>query len=502
MTTVRQAILAASKLNSGTIREHLANLGLIEYLIRHPLRGQVTHTKQLNAKVTAFANVVKGKVAAFANVVKGKIKAVAYIVEEVEKYVCIPDSNFEQALIDLGIDSNPVIDGKVLKSDVEGVTFLDVNSKNISDLTGIGAFTSLEILYCNSNQLTSLDVSNNTALTYLYCNSNQLTSLDVSNNTALTYLYCNSNQLTSLDVSNNTALTYLYCFSNQLTSLDVGSNTALTYLSCTVNQLTSLDISANTLLEQLFCARNQLTSLNVANGNNTNFIRLYANSNPNLTCIQVDDVAYSEANWTGSFFIFDAQTAFSEDCYVNISDSNFEQILINLGIDSNPVIDGKVLRSEVEGVTSLNVSSRNISDLTGIEAFTALEELYCQFNQLTSLDLSANTALNILSCIENQLTALNVSNNLLLSQIKFNNNQITSLDLSSHSNLVLIDCADNQLNSLNVANGNNENIIIFLARNNPDLTCVQVDDQAYSEANWNFGAKQFDPQTSFSENCN
>ena len=41
--------------------------------------------------------------------------------------------------------------------------------------------------------------------------SNQLTSLDVSNNTALTYLDCGNNQLTSLDVSNNTALEYLYC---------------------------------------------------------------------------------------------------------------------------------------------------------------------------------------------------------------------------------------------------------------------------------------------------
>jgi Leucine-rich repeat (LRR) protein len=275
---------------------------------------------------------------------------------EILYYVLIPDSNFEQALIDLGIDSNPVIDGRVLKSDVENVTFLDVSSKNISDLTGIEAFTALEIFYCNSNQLTSLDVSNNTALTYLsctvnqltsldvsnntaltylsctvnqltsldvgsntaltylYCFSNQLTSLDVSNNTALTYLYCNSNQLTSLDVSNNTALTYLYCFSNQLTSLDVGSNTALTYLSCTVNQLTSLDISANTLLEQLFCARNQLTSLNVANGNNTNISYLRAQYNPNLTCIQVDNASYSEANWTGSNFDFDPQTSFSEDC--------------------------------------------------------------------------------------------------------------------------------------------------------------------------------------------
>jgi Leucine-rich repeat (LRR) protein len=441
---------------------------------------------------------------------------------EILYYVLIPDSNFEQALIDLGIDSNPVIDGRVLKSDVENVTSLDVSSKNIADLKGIEAFTALESLDCWSNQLTSLDISNNTALSYLDCWSNQLTSLDLSNNTALSYLDCGDNQLTSLDLSANTALETLWCDGNQLTSLDV-SNTALSYLTCSGNQLTSLDVIANTALETLWCDgnqltsldlsantalrslecySNQLTSLNVANGNNINFTTLRAQDNSNLTCIQVDDAAYSNANWVGAGFFFDAQTAFSEDCYVNISDSNFEQILINLGIDSNPVIDGKVLRSEVEGVTSLNVSSRNISDLTGIEAFTALEELYCQFNQLTSLDLSANTALNILSCIENQLTALNVSNNLLLSQIKFNNNQITSLDLSSHSNLVLIDCADNQLNSLNVANGNNENIIIFLARNNPDLTCVQVDDQAYSEANWNFGAKQFDPQTSFSEDCN
>jgi Leucine-rich repeat (LRR) protein len=442
---------------------------------------------------------------------------------EILYYVLIPDSNFEQALIDLGIDSNPVIDGKVLISDVEGVTYLDVGLKNIADLRGIEAFTALEIFYCYENQLTSLDVSNNSALTELdcyfsqltnldvsnntslryldcgenqltslnlsgntalstlFCDGNQLTNLDVSNNTSLTQLgcssnqlssldlsantlldglYCTANQLTSLDVSANTALLLLNCHFNQLTSLDVSNNTALTELYCYVNQLTNLDVSGNTLLERLFCYENQLNSLNVANGNNTNFTTLRATSNPNLTCIQVDDVAYSEANWTGGSFQFDPQTSFSEDCYVNIPDSNFEQILINLGIDSNPVIDGKVLRSEVEGVTSLNVSSRNISDLTGIEAFTALEELYCQFNQLTSLDLS------------------------------------------SHSNLVLIDCADNQLNSLNVANGNNENIIIFLARNNPDLTCVQVDDQAYSEANWNFGAKQFDPQTSFSEDCN
>ena len=36
---------------------------------------------------------------------------------------------------------------------------------------------------------------------------NQLTTLDVSKNTALTDLDCDNNQLTTLDVSKNTALT-------------------------------------------------------------------------------------------------------------------------------------------------------------------------------------------------------------------------------------------------------------------------------------------------------
>ena len=69
-------------------------------------------------------------------------------------------------------------------------------------------------LYCGDNQLTSLDVSRNTALTYLGCSDNNLTTLDVSNCTALKGLDCNYNDLTTLDLSNNTALTTLYCSNN------------------------------------------------------------------------------------------------------------------------------------------------------------------------------------------------------------------------------------------------------------------------------------------------
>lgn len=56
--------------------------------------------------------------------------------------------------------------------------------------------------------------SNNTALTYLYCDENQLTSLDVSKSTALTELLCQRNLLTGLDITNNTALTSLPCSGN------------------------------------------------------------------------------------------------------------------------------------------------------------------------------------------------------------------------------------------------------------------------------------------------
>ena len=144
---------------------------------------------------------------------------------------------------------------------IAAITRLDVggsydNPGTLTSLRGIEYFEALEVLFCLYNQLTSLDVSRNTALTYLDCDDNLLPSLDVSRNTALTELYCNDNQLTALDVSQNTALETLFCRINQLTSLDVSRNTALTYLSCAVNELTSLDVSRNTALTLLDCSYN------------------------------------------------------------------------------------------------------------------------------------------------------------------------------------------------------------------------------------------------------
>jgi Leucine-rich repeat (LRR) protein len=350
--------------------------------------------------------------------------------------VTIPDVNFKAYLVgNTAINTNG--DTEIQCSEAIFFSgAIDCSGLSISDLTGIEAFTSLDTLMCWSNSLTSLDLSSNTALTRLLCSNNLLTSLDVTQNTALTTLHCQLNTLGSLDVTQNIALTslncsfntltnlnvtqntdliYLYCSgnsltslnvtlntalqllktqTNSLTSLDVSQNIALTYLWCQENALTSiyvspitgllnlscrnnllpsLDISQNSSLTEIWCNDNLFTTLNVANGNNSNFISFFANNNPNLTCITVDNVNYSTTNWTS----IDVGVSFSTNCgavgikgevenrglsiYPNPAVNNLRIDNENLIITNVSIIDitGKTLNT-ING----NVSTINVSNLT------------------------------------------------------------------------------------------------------------------------------------------
>ncbi|MFC4722076.1 hypothetical protein ACFO5O_07070 [Geojedonia litorea] len=80
----------------------------------------------------------------------------------------IPDKNFELALIEKGIDSDKTVNGVLLRTDAQLVTFLDVNNKQIQSLKGIEAFTSLKYLDCRNNYLTRLNLNSNLALETLF----------------------------------------------------------------------------------------------------------------------------------------------------------------------------------------------------------------------------------------------------------------------------------------------------------------------------------------------
>lgn len=126
-------------------------------------------------------------------------------------------------------------------------------------------------------------------------------------------------------------------------------------------------------------------------------------------------------------------------------DENFRSY-ISENIDENK--DGALSAGEIAAVKTISCADKDISNLTGIEYFTALTELQCDNNDLTTLDVSKNTALTKLQCYYNQLTSLDVSKNTALTELQCNNNQLTSLDVSANTSLTSLRCSGNQLTTL------------------------------------------------------
>jgi Leucine-rich repeat (LRR) protein len=306
--------------------------------------------------------------------------------------VNIPDEIFKNALlkytkINTNADNEIQVSEAIAYTDSINVTF-----KLIKDLTGIEAFvnirkldcgynelttldmskntalivlncyinklttlnisknTVLTYLDCTHNQLSTLDVSKNIALTYLACIDDQLATLDISKNTALTYLNCYGNKLTTLDISKNTALTYLNCYDNKLTTLDISKNTALTYLDCNNNQLNNLDVSKNTALTKLYCNNNQLKNLNIKNSVNSKLSAFDARKNPLLKCIQIDDIAKIGTAWQK-----DDTATYSTTCNVSTEDAF---ATLNLTLYPNPASTSLALRWEGD-ITSVNIDLFN-----------------------------------------------------------------------------------------------------------------------------------------------
>ena len=402
----------------------------------------------------------------------------------------------------------------------------------------------LTILGCSNNQLTDLDTSHNPNLEYLYCEDNQITSLDITSNPMILRLDCVGNNLTKLDMrnGNNTAITNFYarinpdlvcidvddptymnthwanaidatasynthcetyvpddnfedfleymgmgngvanddyvsttsiktvtnlfipnqnisdltgiedfteltsldCSENNLSSLDITHNIYLTNLDCSLNHLNELDVTQNSYLQFLYCASNNLSSLDVTH--NADLLILSCNTNQ-----------ISSLDVTLNPLLTELK------CYNNQ--------LTGLDVSHNP--DLAYFYCGSNQLSSLDVSHN--------------PDLYyfrCAYNQLSNLDLTQNTVLRSLDCTYNNLTSLNISQNTALEQIYCYNNQLSDLDLTQNTSLTDFDCSYNQLNTFDIRNGNNIAINYFKSSHNPDLTCIFVDDVAYSSSNW------------------
>ena len=370
----------------------------------------------------------------------------------------------------------------------------------------------------------------------------------------------------------------------------------------------ALDLSSNALLNLCWLDNNDISALTINNGNNTSIYEFNTLNNPNLTCIFVDDAAYSAANWTQ----IDATTSFVEtqaECDQLAVEKNALIALYNSTDGPNwtdstnwntsaPVNDWFGVTVEGNQVVNITLTSNNLvgtlpaelGDLSGLQTLNLydnqisgtipieignctsltylslannllsgsiptelgnlldIEILSLSNNQLTGtipaeignlldielLSLSNNQITGVIpaeigNC--NKLTGLGLSNNQLSGSIpvEFANltlitnltlyaNQLTgdipdvftnwtdlgqihletdfwgtfpntnnftgTLDLSNNVNLFACLIENTSISTLKLNNGNNTIINFLYAQNNPNLTCIFVDDAAYSTTNW------------------
>lgn len=334
----------------------------------------------------------------------------------------IPDLNFEQALVNLGLDTNGLT-GDIYYADAANITSLDVSNLNIETLYGVEKFVNLTSLNASNNNLDKINLSTLTSLQTLNLSNNNLSTIDLSNN----------NTLVNLNISNNNLNGYVL----NLTSKP---------------NLTSINVSNTNLL-----------GLNIANGNNTSITSFNATNCVNFSCIQVDDVTYANTQVSNNIWFKDGGTSFNTNCNIPttyvVNDPNLEQLLVNLGIDTNGVT-GDILVNDPLSITDLDISNNSITDVTGLERFVNLENLNASNNQLASINVSEFDNLQTLNVAQNQLTTLDITNSTALTSLTVNNNQLTTLDVTNNTALISLIVNNNQLTGLNVSNNTVLNTLI------------------------------------------
>lgn len=205
-----------------------------------------------------------------------------------------------------------------------------------------------------------------------------------------------------------------------------------------------------------------------------------------------------------TIFIVFSMALFAQQTYV--PDDNFEQALIDLGYDD--VLDDYVLTDNINTVTELILSYKNISDMTGIQDFDALVHLESNGNQHNSLDISQNSSLTYLDCSgsevdelflnsalitlycsSNQLNEIDISNCINLEFLHVSSNLLSEIDISNNINLKRFNCHLNSINSLNLENNiqiselycSNNNLTYLNLSENEQLNKLNCNDNYLTE---------------------
>lgn len=130
--------------------------------------------------------------------------------------------------------------------------------------------------------------------------------------------------------------------------------------------------------------------------------------------------------------------------------------------------EGPILPSDLEGVTSLDASGRDITDLTGVEHFSNLAALDLSLNQIRDISpLSSLANLTELYLGFNQISdisALYCLTNLSLLDLSANKISDTSA-LSNLANLAVLELSHNEISNISALSNLTNLAVLFLSTN-------------------------------------
>lgn len=291
----------------------------------------------------------------------------------------IKDSAFRAYCQQFDADHNMVL----TKDEARAVNVINIANLGIEKLDGIEYFTEINVLNCPGNQLTTLNVSQNTKLKNIIASSNRLNSLDISK--------CSD-------------LMTLIVFDNRMKELNASSMANPMGFTLMCGRQTSDGVIAQTLT---------LTISNEQKERWNNIMTAVENWNVILAGEGVN--------------IFD-----------KIPDLNFKAFCQRYDTDK----DGVLTLQEARMVKTINTGyDSSITSLEGIQYFTELTTLKCSgssddgiYSNLTTLDLRNNTKLTNVVCNYGKLDYIDIRGCTQITYLSVNNNRLTVLNASEMAN--------------------------------------------------------------------
>ena len=277
------------------------------------------------------------------------------------------------------------------------------NNSPITNIVNLAGQDSLIDINASMTPLQSLDLSNCPKLRDVYAEQNgNLSTINLSNCDNLRYLYVTYDSTLST-VNFGSSLYALSAYKAGLTSLDLSTistpvfsvdasyNNLSTFMATSNiqqinlngNQITSIDVSMDTTLYSLECVNNDLSYLNIANNRNTGIGNFDARVNPNLTCIQVDNIAYADSAWSTDKDDTASFNTYCEKCQ----------------LDNSISLSGTTLSSAESGINYQWINCSDNSEITGEtgQSFTPSQtgDYACIISDVTNSCIDTSACLNV-----------------------------------------------------------------------------------------------------------